>query len=360
MVSSSSHLRSPRITRDTGKLGRSRRHRAPAFRQPETGKINKFMIAALDEAKRGLSEGGIPIGSVLVRDGHIIGRGHNRRVQEGNPILHAEIDCLRDAGRIGRYENTVLYSTLMPCYLCAGAVVQFGIKTVIAGEATTFAGARKFMESHGVHVENLDLPECRSLMSDFIRHNAALWNEDIGAAPDSIRSSRASLTKSRVALTEQDKTFMRRAIELGAESSLIKKAGGPFGTVIVDKDGNIIAEGVNRVVAENDPTWHGEMEAIRRACRKLGTFKLTGCTLYSSAECCPMCAAAAYWAGIGKIFYASTRLDALEYGNFDDQMIYCEINKPNRERSIPAIPMLRREALEVWKKYQRMPGRIQY
>lgn len=138
-------------------------------------------MAAIDEAKRGLSEGGIPIGSVLVKGGQIIGRGHNKRVQEENPILHAEIDCLQNAGRIGRYGDTVLYSTLMPCYLCAGAVVQFGIKTVIAGEAETFAGARQFMESHAVQVENLDLTECKQLMKDFIRHNPTLWNEDIGA-----------------------------------------------------------------------------------------------------------------------------------------------------------------------------------
>jgi len=153
---------------------------------------------------------------------------------------------------------------------------------------------------------------------------------------------------------------MRRAIELSAETSLIKKAGGVFGTVIVDKDGNILAEGANRVVAENDPTWHGEMEAIRKACKKVGSFKLKGCTLYSSAECCPMCAAAAYWAGIEKIFYAATVGDALEYGNFDDSMIYAELKKPTTQRSIPAEQILREEAVEVWKSYKNMAGRVQY
>jgi len=161
-------------------------------------------------------------------------------------------------------------------------------------------------------------------------------------------------------MTEQDQEFMRRAIELSAETSLIKKAGGVFGTVIVDKDGNILAEGANRVVAENDPTWHGEMEAIRKACKKVGSFKLKGCTLYSSAECCPMCAAAAYWAGIEKIFYAATVGDALEYGNFDDSMIYAELKKPTTQRSIPAEQILREEAVEVWKRYKNMPGRVQY
>jgi guanine deaminase len=161
-------------------------------------------------------------------------------------------------------------------------------------------------------------------------------------------------------MTEQNKKFMRRAIELSAETSLVKKAGGVFGAVIVDKDGEILAEGANRVVAENDPTWHGEMEAIRKACKKVGNFKLADCTLYSSAECCPMCAAAAYWAGIKKIYFAATVGDALEYGNFDDTMIYAELKKPTTERSIPAEQILRDEAVEVWKEYKNMPEKVQY
>jgi creatinine deaminase len=142
--------------------------------------MDSFMAAAIAEARQGLAEGGIPIGSVLVKDGQILGRGHNKRVQEGDPVTHAEIDCLRNAGRVGNYQGTVLYSTLMPCYLCAGAVVQFGIKTVIAGESSTFSGAKEFMESHGVTVEDLDLPECKQLMRDFIEQHPQLWNEDIG------------------------------------------------------------------------------------------------------------------------------------------------------------------------------------
>ena len=138
------------------------------------------MQAAIEEAKVGLSQGGIPIGSVLVKDGQIIGRGHNKRVQEKDPVLHAEIDCLRTAGRIGSYKDTVLYSTLMPCYLCAGAVVQFGIKKVLAGESQTFKGAKDFLESQGVEVIDLDLKECKELMRKFIDDNPALWKEDIG------------------------------------------------------------------------------------------------------------------------------------------------------------------------------------
>ncbi len=142
--------------------------------------MDDFIQAAIAEAKQGFLVGGIPIGSVLVKNGEIIGRGHNKRVQDNDPVTHAEIDCLRNAGRIGSYQDTTLYSTLMPCYLCAGAVVQFGIKKVIAGEAETFPGARKFMESHGVEVIDLNLDECKQLMSDFIQNHPQLWHEDIG------------------------------------------------------------------------------------------------------------------------------------------------------------------------------------
>ncbi len=138
------------------------------------------MKAAIDEARKSLKEGGIPIGSVLVRGRKIIGMGHNRRVQQNDPIIHAEIDCLRNAGRIGTYTGTALYSTLMPCYLCAGAIVQFGIRKVIVGESTNFAGAREFMESHKVEVIDLNLNECKELMGDFITNHPDLWKEDIG------------------------------------------------------------------------------------------------------------------------------------------------------------------------------------
>ncbi len=142
--------------------------------------MDAFMKAAVAEAKKGLAEGGIPIGSVLAKGGQIIGRGHNKRVQQGDPIMHAEIDCLRNAGRLGKYAETVLYSTLMPCYLCAGAIVQFGIKKVLVGESETFSGASEFLKSHGVEVIDLDLDECKKLMKKFIRTNPELWKEDIG------------------------------------------------------------------------------------------------------------------------------------------------------------------------------------
>ena len=142
--------------------------------------MDEFMRAAIDEARKGLEEGGIPIGSVLVMNGTIVGRGHNQRVQRGDPILHAEIDCLRNAGRLGSYKDTVLYSTLMPCYLCAGTVVQFGIPKVIVGESETFKGAEMFLKSKHVDVVDLDLDECKEMMERFIKENPELWKEDIG------------------------------------------------------------------------------------------------------------------------------------------------------------------------------------
>ena len=142
--------------------------------------MDKFMKEAISEAKKSLLDGGIPIGSVLVRNGSIIGRGHNKRIQNNDPMAHAEIDCLRNTGRIGSYKDTTLYSTLTPCYLCAGAVVQFGIQKVIVGESRNFAGAKTFMESHGVEVVDLDLSDCYQMVNEFIRKNPKLWNEDIG------------------------------------------------------------------------------------------------------------------------------------------------------------------------------------
>lgn len=142
--------------------------------------VDEFMRLAIVEAQKGLAEGGIPIGSVLVKNGKLVATGHNKRVQENNPILHGEMDCLFNAGRVGSYRDTVIYSTLMPCYMCAGTIVQFRIPKVIVGESRSFPGAKAFMESHGVEVIDLDLTECISMMENFMREKPELWNEDIG------------------------------------------------------------------------------------------------------------------------------------------------------------------------------------
>jgi cytosine deaminase len=141
-----------------------------------------FLRAAIDEAIVGRDEGGIPIGSVLVVDGEIIGRGHNRRVQQGSSVLHAEMDCLENAGRLGSsvYRRTTLYSTLSPCDMCSGAILLYEIPRVVVGEDRTFQGPTQYIRSRGVEVDIVDDPECAALMEEFIRRAPGLWNEDIG------------------------------------------------------------------------------------------------------------------------------------------------------------------------------------
>jgi len=144
--------------------------------------MDKFMQAAIEEARNGLAEGGIPIGSVLVHQGRIIGRGHNRRVQCGSAILHAEMDALENAGRqpASVYRESVLYTTLSPCAMCSGAVLLYGIPRVIIGENQTFLGEEALLRSRGVEVEVQQEAACMELMRSFIAEHPMLWNEDIG------------------------------------------------------------------------------------------------------------------------------------------------------------------------------------
>lgn len=141
-----------------------------------------FLQAAIDEARLGLAEGGIPIGSVLVVDGTIVGRGHNRRVQRGSAILHAEMDALENAGRLkaGDYRRSVLYSTLSPCDMCSGTALLYKVPRIVIGENRTFQGPEDHLRSRGVILEIRDDPECVRLMEEFIRDRPDLWNEDIG------------------------------------------------------------------------------------------------------------------------------------------------------------------------------------
>jgi len=156
-----------------------------------------------------------------------------------------------------------------------------------------------------------------------------------------------------------EERFMQRAIELSRKAGIREKTGGVFGAVIV-KDGEIVGEGYNQVLKTHDPTWHAEMQAIREASQKLQTPHLEGCVLYTSAECCPMCLAASYWAHLDKIFYASTTADALKYGEFDDIDILDEIKKPPEKRKIIAKEMMRTEAVHVWQEFHQMPDRGWY
>lgn len=162
--------------------------------------------------------------------------------------------------------------------------------------------------------------------------------------------------KMSVNITEEDKRFMREAIRLADES--VKQGGGPFGAVIV-RDGEIVAGCSNRVTVDNDPTAHAEVNAIREACRKLGTFDLKGCTIYASCEPCPMCLGAIYWAGIERIYYGNTRKDAAEV-DFADDFIYEEMSSPMEQRRLPIVPLLRDEALHSFRLWRDKTDKIVY
>ena len=144
--------------------------------------MDKYLEAAIKEAEKGMAEGGIPIGSVLVIDGQIVGRGHNQRVQKESAVLHAEMDCLENAGRINAsdYRRATLYSTLSPCDMCSGAILLYGIPKVVIGENRTFCGPEDYLKSRGVEVVVVDDQKCRQIMESFIKKNPVLWNEDIG------------------------------------------------------------------------------------------------------------------------------------------------------------------------------------
>lgn len=144
--------------------------------------MDPFLQAAIDEARAGLAEGGIPIGSILALDGQIVGRGHNRRVQQGSAILHAEMDCLENAGRLkpADYRRATLYSTLSPCDMCSGTALLYGIPRIVVGENRTFQGPEDYVRSRGVQLEIVDDAQCVELMQQFIADHPELWNEDIG------------------------------------------------------------------------------------------------------------------------------------------------------------------------------------
>lgn len=154
--------------------------------------------------------------------------------------------------------------------------------------------------------------------------------------------------------------FMRQAIANSRKAGVEKRTGGAFGAVIVNSKGEVIAEGSNHVVSNFDPTWHGEMEAIRNACGKLKALKLDGCILYTSSEPCPMCLATAYWAGLDGIVFGANVADSKKYGGFDDDFIYEQFAKPTAERNIPEIQMLQEEAVKVWKEYAALPDNVPY
>eukprot|EP00877_Chromochloris_zofingiensis_P005289 jgi/Chrzof1/14761/Cz09g15070.t1 len=152
---------------------------------------------------------------------------------------------------------------------------------------------------------------------------------------------------------------MERAIELSRVAGIEKRTGGCFGAVVV-KDGKVVGEGYNNVMSQNDPTWHGEVGAIRDAARNLGTPHLRGCVLYTSSEPCPMCMGACYWARVDRVFYATTAKDVKEHGNFEDEDFYQEFAKRPADRHIPATEFMRSEAIKVWEEFAKMPDKCHY
>lgn len=161
--------------------------KAPMKNTPASSDHQKFMAAALAQAKIGLQEGGVPVGAVMVENGQIIGQGRNRRVQEGNPVSHGETDCMKNAGRRPSYSNVTLYTTLSPCMMCTGTILQFGIPRVVIGECKNFAGNIDFLQEKGVEVTVLDDPECVDMMAQFISAKPQLWYEDI-ACEDEVKT----------------------------------------------------------------------------------------------------------------------------------------------------------------------------
>src|SRR6266550_1516139 len=173
-----------RIRRSHPRVRAAIEHRAPSAGVPcRALKADEFMLAAIAEARKGRAEGGIPIGSVLVHRGRIIGRGHNRRVQKGSAVLHGEMDALENAGRqtASIYQESIIYTTLSPCSMCSGAILLYGIPHLVIGENQTFLGEEDLLRSRGVKLEVVQDSDCIALMTKFIRENPKLWNEDIGS-----------------------------------------------------------------------------------------------------------------------------------------------------------------------------------
>lgn len=197
---------------------------------------------------------------------------------------------------------------------------------------------------------------------------SAVWALPVSTAPQALAAIQIPSDKPPVSSQEimarfpkeKHEQFLRRAIANSRKAGVEYKTGGAFGAVIVDRDGNVLADGLNHVVAQNDPTWHAEMHAIRQACALLKKPKLDGCILYTSSEPCPMCLATAYWAALDGIIYGATVEDSKKYGNFDDNFIYGQFARPVDGRSIPEQSLLRPEAVKVWKEYHDRTDKVDF
>lgn len=192
---------------------------------------------------------------------------------------------------------------------------------------------------------------------DFLVRGAALLTASVSGADPAIAKSYKDQSSHKAQVSDQDRSHMAEAIRLMRQVGVVDKTGGPFGCVIV-RDGQVLAATGNSVIKDNDPTAHAEVNAIRAACKKIGNFHLDGATMFTSCECCPMCYSTAYWARIGKIYYAASWSDYNDL--FDDSAINVDIKKPNSQRSISMVQIMQPEAQAVWLDYRKLPSRTHY
>ena len=192
---------------------------------------------------------------------------------------------------------------------------------------------------------------------DFLVRGAALLTASVSGVAPAVAKGHKDNSASKTQVSDQDRSYMAEAIKLMRQAGVVDQTGGPFGCVIV-RDGQVLAATGNSVIKDNDPTAHAEVNAIRAACKKVGNFHLDGATMFTSCECCPMCYSTAYWARIGKIYYAAAWSDYNDL--FDDSAISADVKKPNSQRSIPMIQIMQPEAQAVWTDYRKLPQKTRY
>jgi tRNA(Arg) A34 adenosine deaminase TadA len=192
---------------------------------------------------------------------------------------------------------------------------------------------------------------------DFLVRGAALLTASVSGVAPAVAKGHKDNSASKTQVSDQDRSYMAEAIKLMRQAGVVDQTGGPFGCVIV-RDGQVLAATGNSVIKDNDPTAHAEVNAIKAACKKVGNFHLDGATMFTSCECCPMCYSTAYWARIGKIYYAAAWSDYNDI--FDDSAISADVKKPNSQRSIPMVQIMQPEAQAVWTDYRKLPQKTRY
>ena len=344
---------------------------------------------ALAEARQGLEEGGIPIGAALFdAQGQLLGRGRNRRVQEGDPSAHAETDAFRRAGRLGSYRDMTMVTTLAPCWYCSGLIRQFGIGTVVVGESVNFQGGIEWLHEAGIRVVDLGSEACIRLLADYIASNPEVWAEDIGEA-DIMRQGTPGVdalhagpctgvhaTDLSIGLPEWIgevvewkrpyptlEERMRLAIRLSREN-VLRGSGGPFGAAVFERgSGALVAVGVNSVERLRNSSLHAEMIALMLAEKRVNSFTLhspdlTEHELVSSCEPCAMCLGATLWSGVRRLVYGADREDALRL-HFEEGPVFPASFRYLEERGIQIVPdFLREEARKVFDMYASRGGLI--